>query len=546
MIETEVLIVGGGPVGLALAGDLGWRGRACILVEQGDGVIRQSKMDGVGVRTMEFCRRWGIVSDVEGSAYDRDYPQDNVYLTSLRGFELGRQVMPSMRNDRPPLESPQKRERCPQNMFDPVLRRFAERQEGVTLSYQTRLTAFDQDADGVTATVSSENGKDPYKIRARYLVGCDGGRRSVRELLGIGMQGRGVLTNTTNFIFRCASFNQLHDKPAGYRYMFVGAKGVWATIVAINGRDEWRMSIIGNADDRPRYTNQELEAFAHRAMGQPFALEILSVLRWTRIEQVADAYGANRVFIAGDACHLTSPTGGLGMNTGIGDAVDLSWKLAAQLEGWGGPGLLRSYEIERRPIARRITRFSTDNLRVMQEVPHSALVFDDGPEGALARERVGHALGEGLRREWFSKNMHLGNRYVDSPICIYDKTEDPLAQQAEFEDAVNYVPSTRPGCRAPHVWLSNDHSTLDLFGRGFVLFVNAAHESEARPFIPAFQSLGIPLRVEEVTDPKAIAAYQSPLVLIRPDGHVAARWDRRPSDLEQVARIVSGRAEGTP
>src|SRR5262249_30594969 len=160
-----------------------------------------------------------------------------------------------------------------------------------------------------------------------------------------------------------------------------------------------------------------------RAMGKPFELEILSVLRWTRIEQVADAYGSGRVFIAGDACHLTSPTGGLGMNTGIGDAVDLSWKLAACVEGWGGPALLRSYGIERRPVALRITRFSTGNLEIMQKVPHTARIFDGGPQGDEARQRVGAALFDGLRREWFSKNMHLGNRYVDSPVCVYDEPE---------------------------------------------------------------------------------------------------------------------------
>ena len=152
---------------------------------------------------------------------------------------------------------------------------------------------------------------------------------------------------------RCAGFNALHDKAPGYRYMFVGAQGVWATIVAINGNDEWRMSIIGNAQERHNYSDDELKAFAHKAVGPTFDLEILSILRWTRIEQVADSYGRGRVFIAGDACHLTSPTGGLGMNTGIGDAVDIAWKVAACLEGWGGPALLASYGIERRPIAHR-------------------------------------------------------------------------------------------------------------------------------------------------------------------------------------------------
>jgi 2-polyprenyl-6-methoxyphenol hydroxylase-like FAD-dependent oxidoreductase len=540
VIDTEVLVVGAGPVGLALAGDLGWRGRQCLLIEQGDGVIRQAKMDGVGVRTMEFCRRWGIVGDVESSAYNRAYPQDNVYLTTLNGHELGRQPMPSMQDDQAPPESPQKRERCPQNMFDPILQRFASSQPGTQLLCGHRFVRFAQDADGVSALVIDEASGEEITVRARFLVGCDGGRSAVREQLGIGMQGKGVLTHTTNVIFRCPEFNQLHDKRPGYRYMFVGAGGVWATIVAINGRDQWRMSIIGNATERHDYSDAQLKAFAHRAMGREFELEILSILRWTRIELVADRYGQGRVYIAGDACHLTSPTGGLGMNTGIGDAVDLSWKLAACVEGWGGPRLLESYEVERRPVAHRITRFSTSNLEVMQQVPHTAQVFDDGPEGEAARQRVGHALGEGLKKEWFSKNMHLGNRYTGSPVCVYDGPESPEHIRAEFEDAVNYRPTTRPGCRAPHVWLADGRSTLDLFGCGFVLMTTRADDT--RPIVEAAEQLKVPLRVITMDDPAVRAAYEKACVLVRPDGHVAWRGDALPADPAALLRTVAGHA----
>ncbi|HWU79913.1 MAG TPA: FAD-dependent monooxygenase, partial [Caulobacter sp.] len=327
---TEVLVVGAGPVGLVLAGDLGWRGRQCIVVERGDGVIGQPKMDQVGIRTMEFCRRWGIVDQVEASPYVRSYPQDNVYLTALRGYELGREPMPAMQDERAPPESPQHRERCPQNMFDPILQRFAASQPGVELLYRHRFVSLrDEGPGGVKVEVTDPQGK-PMTIRARYLVGCDGGRSPVREQLGIGMQGRGLLTYTTNVVFRCAGFNTLHDKRPGYRYMFVGPDGVWATIVAINGADQWRMSLIGNSREQRSYTEAELRAVAHQLLGKPFDLEILSVLPWTRFELVADQYRRGNVFLAGDACHLTSPTGGLGMNTGIGDAVDLSWKLAAR------------------------------------------------------------------------------------------------------------------------------------------------------------------------------------------------------------------------
>lgn len=539
-VEVEVLIIGGGPVGLSLAGDLGWRGHNCALIEQGDGTIRQAKMDGVGIRTMEFCRRWGIVQDVESSAYNRSYPQDNVYLTSLLGYELGRQPMPAMRDDSPPPESPQKRERCPQNMFDPILQKFAGSQPGVQLCYRQRLSAFTQDDDGVTSTVEDTASGETITYRSRFLVGCDGGRSLVREHLNIGMQGKGVLTHTTNVIFRCPEFNNLHDKSPGYRYMFVGEHGVWGTIVAINGNDQWRMSIIGNAIEQHNYSEDELKAFAHRALGRQFDLEILSILKWTRMELVADHYGKGRVFIAGDACHLTSPTGGLGMNTGIGDAVDLSWKIAARLEGWGGPELLKSYEIERRPVAHRITRFSTSNLEVMRNVPHTARVFDNGPDGDAARARVGQALDEGLRKEWFSKNMHLGNRYVNSPICVYNEPESAEQQEAEFNDAVNYQPTTRAGCRAPHVWLEDGRSTLDLFGQGYVLMSDPSCVEAADMLSAAARGLGIPLRVIPMTEPGVRAAYQRNLVLVRPDGHVAWRADDLPNDAQRILRVVTG------
>nr|MBF0681099.1 FAD-dependent monooxygenase [Pseudomonas sp.] len=322
METTEIIVVGGGPVGLVLAADLGWRGRDCVLLERTDGSIGQPKMDQVGVRTMEFCRRWGIVDWVEASPYVRDYPQDNIYLTSLNGYELGREPMPSMNELEPPPESPQHRERCPQNMFDPILQRFARAQSSVDLRYGSKLLSFQQDADGVTAMVQSPAG-ETYPIRAKFLVGCDGGRSTVREQLGIAMHGRGLLTYTTNVVFRCPDFNQRHDKRPGYRYMFVGPDGIWATIVAINGADQWRMSIIGDASQKPEYSQSQIVEIAHRLMGAPFPLEILSTLSWARTELVADTYQQGRVFLAGDACHLTSPTGGLGMNTGIGDAVDL-------------------------------------------------------------------------------------------------------------------------------------------------------------------------------------------------------------------------------
>ncbi|MGC2123345.1 MAG: FAD-dependent monooxygenase, partial [Xanthobacteraceae bacterium] len=443
-----VLVVGAGPVGLALAGDLGWRGIPCVLIEQSDGSIYQPRMDLVGIRTMEFCRRWGLVPAIETSLYPRDYAQDNIYLTSLTGYELGRERFPGIGRAPPPKESPQRRERCPQNMFDPILRAFAASQQSVTLRYRTRLVSFTQNADVVTAVVENTETGARDEIMARFIVGCDGARSLVRETLGIAMHGNPALTYTTNVIFRCPHLLSLHDKGKAYRHIFIGPEGTWSTIVAINGNDEWRFSIIGGAQQR-EYTTAEIEAAIRRAVGRDFAFEILSVMPWVRRELAAERYRNGRGFIAGDAAHVMSPTGGFGMNTGIGDVVDLSWKLAAVLEGWGGDGLLESYTPERHPIGTRNVAEASGNLRRMLSVPPHADLLDTTPRGAAAREKVGREFAETMRREWHTLGVHLGYRYEGSPICWPDGTPAPP------DDPGAYVPTARPGHRAPHAWLAD-------------------------------------------------------------------------------------------
>jgi 2-polyprenyl-6-methoxyphenol hydroxylase-like FAD-dependent oxidoreductase len=533
---VPVLVIGGGPVGLALAGDLGWRGIACTLVEQSDGSIYQPRMDLVGVRTMEFCRRWGIVPAVEGSPYPRDYAQDNIYLTSLTGYELGRERFPGIGQAPPPKESPQRRERCPQNMFDPILRAFAASQNNVALRYRTRLVSFTQNADLVTAVVENAETGAREEILARYIVGCDGARSLVRETLGIAMQGNPVLTYTTNVIFRCPQLLSLHDKGKAYRHIFIGPEGTWATIVAINGRDEWRFSIIGGSEQRD-YTTDDIKAAIRRAVGCDFEFEILSVLPWVRRELVAERYRGGRGFIAGDAVHVMSPTGGFGMNTGIQDVVDLSWKLAATIEGWGGEGLLDSYGIERQPIGTRNVTEASGNLRRMLSVPPHPDLLDDTAQGAATRAKVGREFSETMRREWFTLGAHLGYRYENSPVCWPDGTAAPP------DDPRVYVPTARPGHRAPHAFLADGRSTLDLFGRGFALIGFGAEAAEAAPLLEAAKKRNLPLTFTAIAEPHIAALYERKFVLVRPDGHVAWRDDRMPVDALCVIDVVRGAAD---
>jgi 2-polyprenyl-6-methoxyphenol hydroxylase-like FAD-dependent oxidoreductase len=530
-----VLIVGGGPVGLALAGDLGWRGVRCLLIEQGDGSIYQPRQDFVGIRTMEFCRRWGIVAAVESSPYPRDYAQDNVYCTSLTGYELGRERFPGIGEAKPPPESPQRRERCPQNMFDPVLRDFAATQPGVELRYRTRLVSFTQDDELVTAEVEDTGSSRRYEITARYLAGCDGARSTVREALGIGMTGNPALTYTTNVIFRCPNLLSLHGMGKAYRHIFLGPEGTWATIVAINGVDQWRFSLIGSSEPR-EYTQSDIASAIRRAVGLDFDFEILTVVPWVRRELVAERFRERRGFFLGDAAHVMSPTGGFGMNTGIQDAVDLAWKLDAVLAGWGGDALLDSFDAERRPVGHRNVAEASRNLKRMLSPGPQPSLLDDTPAGAAAREKLGREFTALMKHEWFTLGVHLGYRYEHSPICVPDGTPAPP------DEPGRYIPTARPSHRAPHAWLKDGRSTLDLFGRGFVLLGFGVDASEAATLIAAAEQRGLPLSFARIDEPGIAALYERRFVLVRPDGHVAWRADAMPPDPLAVIDRVRGAA----
>jgi 2-polyprenyl-6-methoxyphenol hydroxylase-like FAD-dependent oxidoreductase len=537
---VPVLIVGGGPVGLALAADLGWRGVECLVVEQGDGKIIDAKMFATGIRTVEFCRRWGIAGKVRNWGFPRDFPFDNVFVTSLTGYELGRIPRPTLDQTPKHSTSPEDYAHCPQFIFDPILAELARGFPAVTLRYGCELTGFRDTGEHIEADLSDKATGRTERIRAAYLVGCDGYHSRVREALGIEMRGRPFLNRSINVMFRTRDLSGLHDKGNAGRYVLIGPQGSWASLVPADGRQLWRLMLHGSDDFD--VSAAEARDMIRNAVGRDFEFEILTIGHWVRRMMVADHYARGRVFLAGDAVHVMPPNGGLGMNTGIGDAVDLSWKLAATHAGWGGGGLLESYEAERRPAGLRACNEALRNLeRYRSDVRHPTLL-EDSAEGAKMRTDLGQRLATANRAAWEAPDhTHLGYTYENSPICAPDGSRAP----AEPDDPRVYVQTSRPGGRAPHAWLDDGRSTLDLFGRGFTLLRLGQDAPDGGPIVAAAARRGVPLDVHAVSEPDVGRLYERKIVLVRPDGHVAWRSDTLPTDpLALVDRVRGAAADG--
>ena len=532
-LETPVLIVGGGPVGLALALDLGWRNVPCVLIEQGDGEVVDAKMFATGIRSVEFCRRWGVAEKVKHWGFPEDYPFDNVFVTSLDGHERGRIPMPALK-DIPPFEvSPEGYAHCPQFVFDPILAAEVRKYPGVTLRYHARLAAFRDDGDGIVAEVVDEKTGVREEIRAQYLVGCDGVGSTVRKQLGFEMHGTGMINHSFNVMFRAPALWEHHDKGKAGRYVIVGDEGSWASLTPADGKDLWRLMIHGELDTDPASVDPAHEL--RRAIGASTPFEIVKFGHWIRRHLVADHYAQGRMLLAGDAVHVMPPNGGLGMNTGLGDSVDLGWKLTAVYQGWGGAHLLESYEAERRPVGIRQCDEAMENFTrygSRKPVPH---VTDETPEGARVRAELGQRLSSANSQAWENPlNTHLGYRYEGSPIVVADGPLPP-----EPEDSRRYAQTSHPGCRAPHAWLPDGRSTLDLFGHGFTL-LRFPGAPDSSGLTASAKRRGVPLEVVELASPQIAALYERKLVLVRPDGHVAWRGDALPTDSLSLIDRVRG------
>ena len=394
MITTDVLIVGSGPAGGAAALFLSTYGVDTIVLTRYGWTANTPRAHITNQRTIELMRDMGIEDQIIGKGTAHQLMGQTAFCTSLAGHLLARENYPSLAEMPTPAWTPERpKQRCPQMWLNPILQRAVEEQRTISLRFRTRLEGFEQSPNHVLASVRDLASGEKLQIRAKYLVGCDGVGSAVRGALGIEMLGNPKLSYSVSILVRMTGLMKHIDKGEAERYIFVGPEGTWGNWTVIDGKDLWRLTILGTPEKLDLDTLDPV-AWVKRALGRddlPF--EVLSVLPWRRSEMIAERFRSGRVFLAGDSAHTMSPTGGMGMNTGMGDAADLGWKLDAVLRGWGGPRLLDSYEIERKPIAARNAAFSTHNWNSWKAPKDCSAILDASEAGARLRREV----GEGLR-----------------------------------------------------------------------------------------------------------------------------------------------------
>ena len=531
---TQVLIVGAGPVGLTLAIELGRRGVGCIIVEQKPAPAKLPKMERCNARTMEIYRRMGIVEKVRAAGLPAHCPMDVFIVTSLIEPPLLHLPYPSIAEARAqiaakndgsmPLEPYQL---ISQYTLEPLLKSIAETLPSVTVRYGCTFVSFAQDAAGVTANIETAEGQSE-QIKSHYLVGCDGGSSNVRRQLGIKLAGEANLAQFRQALFRCDDLYERIAIGKGRHYHVADGRATFLIV-----QDDTRHFTLHATVD----SDAEMAATFERMVVMPIGYEMLSVTEWRQNLLLAERFGEGRVFLAGDAVHLVIPTGGLGMNSGVGEAIDLAWKLAAALQGWGGPGLLASYEIERRQVGERNVAASTYASRGRRawRAEYRPCIRDNTPEGTAARAHLALVADREQRKSNDMVGAELGYRYVGSPIIWPEPGEGPP------HDFIDYVPTTWPGARLPHVWLDDGTALHDRIGDGFTLLRFGATQADLSGFEQAMRATGAPLDVLEIADETAREVYGYDLLLLRPDLHVAWRGNQPPENGKRLAEIVTGR-----
>ena len=531
-MDTQVLIVGAGPVGLTLAVALGRRGVRCILLEQKDAPQFLPKMERCNARTMEIYRRLGIAQKIRDAGFPRDAPMDVFIVTSLTEPPLLHLPYPSVAQAQAliaachdgslPLEPYQL---ISQYTLEPLLKSVAESIPTVDVRYGCEFISFEQDAGSVCARVKPGDGATA-ELRAHYLVGCDGGSSAVRRQLGIKLQGEANLLQLRQALYRCDDLFERIAIGKGRHYHVADAHSTFLIV-----QDSTRHFTLHSVVD----SDADMKTMFETTVAMPVKYEMLSCAPWRQNLLLADSYGRGRVYLAGDAVHLVIPTGGLGMNSGVGDAVDLAWKLAATLQGWGGPRLLASYEIERRQIGARNVEASRHASRGRRawRAAWRPNIRDQNPEGAETRSNLTRIADVEQRKSNEMIGAELGYRYRDSPLIWPEPGEGPA------DNLMKYVPTTWPGARLPHLWLGDGTALHDRIGDGYTLLRLAGAPADATALKQAFASYAAPFTVLDIGEAHPRDIYGCDLILLRPDLHVVWRGNRF-DDPVKLAAIATG------
>jgi 2-polyprenyl-6-methoxyphenol hydroxylase-like FAD-dependent oxidoreductase len=522
--DVPVLVVGAGPVGLVTALELAARGIRTLVVERCVETTRHPKMDVTNCRSMEHFRRLGIAERIRDAAVPRAHCMDVAWVSGMSEWELARFQYPdvhqwrqniSAQNDgSQPLEPNM---RMSQVVLEPVLRDLLSTSPLVEARYGWALESLVQDATGVSAEIRELDTGRRETVRSALLAGCDGGWSQVRQSLGIECEGRWNILPFYMVHFRTPSGRALQPHGIAWHYQWP----LGGTLIAQDDEEIFTLHVVLPPGADPGSVDPQ--KLLYESLGFEIPCEILQANPWSPHLVVADRYGEGRVWMAGDSVHQYIPTGGYGMNTGVCDAVDLAWKFAAVLRGWGGPRLLASIEVERRPIAlvnRDIAGRHMDvRLKILER--YSAAIHQDTAEGASARAAYGDFIRDLGNAENESLGIELGYRYRNSPILCAEPDEP------EWQ-LLNYVPSTWPGSRAPHVFLESGDALFDRFGPDFTLLRFA--DIDTSGLSNAAQARGMPMTVLDIRDANARRIYERDLVLVRPDQHVGWRADALPED----------------
>jgi 2-polyprenyl-6-methoxyphenol hydroxylase-like FAD-dependent oxidoreductase len=548
-IETPVLIAGAGPVGLTLALDLAWRGVDVTVVElRRAGEPPRIRSNHVSARTMETFRRLGIASAVRAVGLPDDYPNDISFRTTALGTELARISIPSRarrftatHGPDTAWPTPEPPHRINQIFLEPLLLAHTAAQPRIRILHRCEIEDFVQRDADVDAAIRDLDTGEVFDIRCAYLVGCDGGKSAVRKKLGISMLGTPVLHRVqSTYIHAPELLSLMPGEPAWLYRMYNPRRS--GNMFAIDGRGNWLLHNVLNADE-PDYDSVDRDWVIRTILGVggDFRYDILCKQDWVGRRLVAERFRDQQVFICGDAAHVWTPTAGYGMNAGIADAMNLSWLIAAVMNGWATPAILDAYEVERLPITEQVSRFAKDlaakNIELQQQTPPEIEML--GPVGDAVRARVGKQACDLNVQQYCCSGLNFGYFYDNSPIIAHDGATHPAYTLS------HYAPSSVPGCRAPHVWLGYGRSLYDALGRDYTLlrFDPAAAVSG---FKDASRRRGLPLTVLDVESADAKALYARALVLVRPDQHIAWRGDTEPAaciDLIDQVRGASNSAE---